>query len=170
MCIAYVYTFNHVKYDTKVFCDLNIALLPIDCTWNILILFCINVIFSLLYYSNCLYYFIRWVQSCIVMCEWYCNMHDTFFEWLIWLNSASDSIQICGPVNYKKCRYITIVYSMIRVGYWTNTVFWDRVLWSDFDHRACEVINPNKERGPKTLYEFNNRLIIYLYRTVKFIK
>ena len=41
-------------------------------------------------------------------------------------------------------------------------VFWDLVLWSEFDHRACEVINPTKERGPKTLYEFNNRIIIPL--------
>ena len=49
----------------------------------------------------------------------------------------------------------------IIIGYWTNTVFWDRVLWSEFDHRACEVINPTKERGPQTLYEFNNRIIIY---------
>ena len=28
-------------------------------------------------------------------------------------------------------------------------MFWDRVLWSGCDHRACEVINPTKERGPK---------------------
>ena len=32
-------------------------------------------------------------------------------------------------------------------------MFWDRVLGSEFAHRACEVINPTKERGPKTLYE-----------------
>ena len=51
-----------------------------------------------------------------------------------------------------------------------NTVFWDRVLWSEFDHRACEVINPTKERGPKTLYEFNNQIIIYLYKIINFIK
>ena len=51
-----------------------------------------------------------------------------------------------------------------------NTVFWDRVLWSELDHRACEVINPTKERGPKTLYEFNNRIIIYLYKIINFIK
>ena len=56
------------------------------------------------------------------------------------------------------------------VGYWTNTVFWDRVLCSEFDHQACEVINPTKERGPKTLYEFNNRFIIYLYKIFNFIK
>ena len=56
------------------------------------------------------------------------------------------------------------------IGYWTNTVFWDRVLWSEFDHRACEVINPTKEPGPKTLYEFNNRIIIYLYKIINLIK
>ena len=55
----------------------------------------------------------------------------------------------------------------IVIGYWTNTVFWDRVLWSEFDH---EVINPTKERGPKTLYEFNNRIIIYLYKIINLIK
>ena len=53
--------------------------------------------------------------------------------------------------------------------YWTNTVFWNRVLRSEFDHRACEVINPTKERGPKTLHEFNNRIIIYLYKIINFI-
>ena len=58
----------------------------------------------------------------------------------------------------------------VLIGYWTNTVFWDRVLWSEFDHRACEVINPTKERGPRTLYEFNNRIIIYLYKIINFIK
>ena len=58
----------------------------------------------------------------------------------------------------------------IIIGYWTNTVFWDRVLWSEFDHRACEVINPTKERGPKTLYSFNNRIIIYLEKIINFIK
>ena len=51
-----------------------------------------------------------------------------------------------------------------------NTVFWDRVLWSEFDNRSCEVINPTKEPGPKTLYEFNNRIIIYLYKIINFIK
>ena len=56
------------------------------------------------------------------------------------------------------------------IGYWTNTVFWDRVLWSEFDHRACEVINLTKEWGPKTLYEFNNRIIICLYKIINFIK
>ena len=45
-----------------------------------------------------------------------------------------------------------------------------RVLWSEFDHRACEVINPTKERGPKTMYEFNNRIIVYLYKIINFIK
>ena len=45
-----------------------------------------------------------------------------------------------------------------------------RVLWSECDHRACEVINPTKERGPKTLCEFNNRIIIYLYKIINFIK
>ena len=49
-------------------------------------------------------------------------------------------------------------------------IVWDRVLWSEFDHRACEVINPTKERGLKTLYEFNNRIIIYLYKIINFIK
>ena len=24
-------------------------------------------------------------------------------------------------------------------------VFWDRVLWLEFDNRACEVINPTRE-------------------------
>ena len=48
------------------------------------------------------------------------------------------------------------------IGYWTNTVFCDRVLWSEFD--------PTKERGPKTLYEFNNRIIIYIYKIINFIK
>ena len=47
---------------------------------------------------------------------------------------------------------------MIIIGYWTNTVFWDWVIWSEFDHRACKVINPTNERGPKTPYEFNNRI------------
>ena len=58
----------------------------------------------------------------------------------------------------------------IIIGYWTNTVFWDRVIWSEFEHRACEAINPTKERGPKTLYEFNNRIIIYLYKIINFSK
>ena len=44
---------------------------------------------------------------------------------------------------------------LIIIGHWTNKVFWDRVLWSEFV--ASSVINPTKERGPKTLYEFNNR-------------
>ena len=35
---------------------------------------------------------------------------------------------------------------------------------------ACEVINPTKELGHKTLYEFNNRIIIYLYKIINFIK
>ena len=56
------------------------------------------------------------------------------------------------------------------IGYWTNTVFWDRVLWSEFDHRACEAINPTKERGPKTLYEFNNRIITYRYKIINLVK
>ena len=46
----------------------------------------------------------------------------------------------------------------------------DRVLWSEFDHRACEVINTTKERGPKPLFEFNNRIITYLYKVINFIK
>ena len=67
---------------------------------------------------------------------------------------------------YHVKRYIPII------GYWTNTVFWNRVLWSEFNHRACEVINPTKERGPKTMYKFNNRIIIYmyLYKIINFIK
>ena len=32
------------------------------------------------------------------------------------------------------------------------------------------MINPTKERGPKTLYSFNNRIIIYLYKIINFIK
>ena len=46
------------------------------------------------------------------------------------------------------------------------------VLGSEFDHRACEVINPTKERGPKTLYKFSNRIIIYMYlcKIINFIK
>ena len=53
----------------------------------------------------------------------------------------------------------------IFIGYWTNTVFWDRVLWSEFDHRACEVINPTKER---VIYLY--RIIIYLYKIINIIK
>ena len=45
-----------------------------------------------------------------------------------------------------------------------------RVLWLEFYHRACEVIKPTKERGPKTLYSFNNRIIIYLCKIINFIK
>ena len=63
-----------------------------------------------------------------------------------------------------------IIWRGIIIGYSTNTVFWDQVLWAEFDHRACEVINPTKERDPKTLYEFNNRIIIYLYKIINFIK
>ena len=29
---------------------------------------------------------------------------------------------------------------------------------------------PTKERGPKTLYEFNNLIIIYLYKIINFSK
>ena len=32
------------------------------------------------------------------------------------------------------------------------------------------MIYPTKERGPKTLHEFNNRIIIYLYKIINFIK
>ena len=30
------------------------------------------------------------------------------------------------------------------------------------------MIDATKERGPKTLYEFSNRIIIYLYRIINF--
>ena len=39
------------------------------------------------------------------------------------------------------------------------------VLWSEFDHRACEVINPTKERGPKHCMSSITEL---LYTSIKF--
>ena len=54
--------------------------------------------------------------------------------------------------------------------YFPKYSVWDRVLRSEFYHRACEVINPTKDRDTKTLDEFNNRIIIYLYNIINFIK
>ena len=80
-----------------------------------------------------------------------------------------------GLLLLKLCMLIDdkVTYPII-IGQCTNTEFWDRVLRSEFDHRAYAVINPTKERGPKTMYEFNNRIIIgpiiYLYKIINLIE
>ena len=61
--------------------------------------------------------------------------------------------------------YIYLGICQVIIGYWTNTVFWDRVLWLEFDHRACEVNNSTKERGPKS----TSSITVLLYTSIKLL-